>query len=144
MHAGLAVDAAGAVGRILPELTPENEFFWTGGARGELLILRCGSCRSWIHPPQPVCPLCQSREVAPEAMSGRARLVSHTVNHQDWGSLAPPYVIALVELEEQPGLRLLTNLVAAAPAAIRSGMPLVVLFEHVEDVFLPLFAPAET
>ena len=134
---------AGAGGRILPELTPENEFFWTGGARGELLIQRCGSCRSWIHPPLPLCPRCHSREVAPEATSGRGRLISHTVNHQDWGSLAPPYVIALVELEEQPGLRLLTNLVAAAPGAIRSGMPVVVRFERVEDVFLPLFAPAE-
>ncbi len=134
---------AGAGRRILPELTPENEFFWTGGARGELLIQRCGSCRWWIHPPLPLCPRCHSREVAPEATSGCGRLISHTVNHQDWGSLAPPYVIALVELEEQPGLRLLTNLVAAAPEDIRSGMPVTVRFERVEDVFLPFFAPAE-
>ncbi len=133
----------GVARRILPELTPENEFFWTGGARGELLIQRCGSCRNWIHPPLPLCPLCHSRELAPEATRGRGRLISHTVNHQDWGSLAPPYVIALVELEEQPGLRLLTNLVAAAPEDIRSGMPVTVRFERVEDVFLPLFAPAE-
>lgn len=133
----------GGAGRILPELTPENEFFWTGGERGELRIQRCGDCRYWIHPPLPLCPRCRSRKLAPEATRGRGRLVSHTVNHQDWGSLAPPYVIALVELEEQPGLRLLSNLVAAPSETIRSGMPLRVRFERIEDVFLPLFEPDE-
>jgi len=37
--------------RILPQLTPENEHYWKGGARGELCFLRCGDCGTYIHPP---------------------------------------------------------------------------------------------
>ncbi len=128
-------------GRILPELSPENEFFWTGGASGTLRILRCGRCRTWVHPPAPVCGSCWSRQLAPEPVSGRGTLYSHTVNHHRWSELSVPYVIAIVELEEQAGLRLTTNLVGADAGEIRGGMPVQVVFERVEDVWLPLFEP---
>jgi hypothetical protein len=51
-------------------------------------------------------------------------------------------VIALVELVEQPGLRLTTNLVNVDAASVRSGMDVQVHFEPVDDVWLPLFEPA--
>ncbi len=127
--------------RILPELTPENAFFWTGGAEGELRILRCRACATWVHPPAPICPRCRSRDLGPEAVSGRGTLLTHTVNHHPWGALPTPYVIAIVELDEQPGLRLLTNLVDVPAEDLRSGLRVVVRFERVEDVWLPLFAP---
>jgi uncharacterized OB-fold protein len=130
--------------RVLPELTPENAFFWTGGAAGELRILRCGACRTWIHPPSPICPSCRSRELAPEAASGRGTLLTWTVNHHRWGALPVPYVIAIVELDEQPGLRLLTNLVDVPEGRLRIGLRVAVRFEPVEDVWLPLFAPEPT
>ncbi|MGZ4711007.1 MAG: Zn-ribbon domain-containing OB-fold protein, partial [Acidimicrobiales bacterium] len=66
--------------RVLPAVTPENEHFWMGGAEGELRFLRCRSCRFWIHPPQPICPSCLSRELAVEAVSGRATVFTYTVN----------------------------------------------------------------
>jgi uncharacterized OB-fold protein len=66
------------------------------------------------------------------------------VNHHAWiPGFDPPYVVAIVELEEQPELRLTTNVVRCAPQAVRIGMPLRVLFEERDDgVFLPLFEPA--
>jgi len=52
-------------------------------------------------------------------------------------------VVAIVELEEQAGLRLTTNLVGCAPADVAIGMPVRVVFEDAGDgVFLPLFEPA--
>jgi uncharacterized OB-fold protein len=129
--------------RVLPELTPENAFFWTGGAAGELRILRCSACRTWIHPPSPICPHCRSRELAPEVASGRGTLLTWTVHHQRWGALPVPYVIAIVELDEQAGLRLLTNLVDVPEGRLRSGLRVAVRFESVEDVWLPLFAPEQ-
>jgi acetyl-CoA acetyltransferase len=76
-------------------------------------------------------------------VSGRATLASYTINHQPWmPGLDVPYVIALVELVEQAGLRLTTNLVGCAPDAVRIGMPLRVTFRDVsDDVALPLFEP---
>jgi uncharacterized OB-fold protein len=88
-----------------------------------------------------VCPSCSSRAVAPEAVTGRGTVLTFTVNHQPWGILEPPYVIAIVELAEQPGLRLTTNLVGIAPDEVRSGMLVQVRFEHDGDVYLPLFEP---
>jgi uncharacterized OB-fold protein len=128
--------------RPLPALTPETEFFWTAGADGRLRFLRCNDCYTYLHPPAPVCPTCTSRALTPEPVTGRGTVVTFTVNHQDWGLMPPPYVIALVELVEQPGLRLTTNLVNVDAASVRSGMDVQVHFEPVDDVWLPLFEPA--
>lgn len=128
--------------RVLPAVTPATEDFWHGGAEGELRLLRCGACRHWIHPPQPVCPACLSREVASEATSGRAVVHTYTVNWQPWyPNLDPPYVIAIVELPEQDALRLTTNVVGCDPEAVTIGMPVRVRFEQYDDIWLPLFEP---
>jgi uncharacterized OB-fold protein len=81
--------------------------------------------------------------VEPEAASGRAVVFSYTFNHQPWVP-APdhPYPIAIVELPEQEGLRLTTNLVNCEPEAVRVGLPVQVVFEQHEEVFVPLFEPA--
>jgi uncharacterized OB-fold protein len=128
--------------RVLPRVTPRNEHFWTGGARGELCFLRCGACGFFVHPPTPRCPACLGKEVRPEAVSGRARVLSYTWNHQPWVP-APdhPYPIAIVEIAEQPGLRLMTNLVGCGPDDLRIGMEVRAVFERHEDVYIPLFEP---
>ncbi len=55
-----------------------------------------------------------------------------------------PYVIGLVELVEQDGLRLTTNIVNCPPERLAIGMPLQVTFEILnDDVALPLFEPEE-
>ena len=132
--------------RILPRVTPENEHFWHGGAEGELRFLRCDSCRTWVHPPAPLCPACESFELSPEAVSGRAELVTYTENHHPWiPGFPPPYLVAIVELPEQSGLRLTTNLIDCDADSIRIGMPLRVIFEEADDgIYLPLFRPEET
>ena len=77
-------------------------------------------------------------------MSGRGRVESFTVNHQQWIPGSDPYIIAWVSVEEQPELRLTTNLVGVEPEDVKIGMPVRVVFEENEDVFVPLFTPAET
>jgi uncharacterized protein len=126
--------------RILPALTPENRAFWTGGAAGELRILRCASCRRFVHPPAPTCPC--GGALAPEAVSGRGTVFTFTVNHQPFrAEVPPPYVIAIVELAEQADLRLPTNLVHCAPEAVHCGMKVRVVFEPQGEIFVPLFEP---
>jgi uncharacterized OB-fold protein len=129
--------------RILPRLNDRNRAFWTGGEHGELRFVRCQRCGYYLHPPTPICPRCHSKELAPEAVSGRGTLFTYTVNHQNWMPGPPlPYVIAIVSIPEQEGLRLTTNLVDVDPDAIEIGMPVEVTFEHHEDVWIPLFRPA--
>jgi uncharacterized OB-fold protein len=129
--------------RILPRVRDDNEFFWTSGEDGRLRFTRCQSCGYWIHPTGPICPSCHSWELAPEEVSGEAILHTYTVNRQAWiPGFEPPYVVAIVALPEQEGLRLTTNLVNVALEDIRIDMPVRVTFEHWEDVWLPLFEPA--
>jgi uncharacterized OB-fold protein len=127
--------------RVLPEITPSNRHFWTGGAEGELRFLRCGSCRYLIHPPSPRCPRCLAIEVAPHTVSGRATLHSFTVNHQQWLPGTEPYVVGLVTIDEQDDVRLTTNVVGCAFDDLRIGMALEVTFERQDDVWFPLFRP---
>lgn len=130
--------------RPLPMLTDANRFFWTSGADGVLRLLRCTQCRNFIHPPVPVCDKCLSMEQEVATVSGRATLAAVTVNHQMWiPTLPPPYVIGIVEIDEQPSVRLTTNIVGCDPGDLRIGMPLQVVFEEHEDVFLPMFCPVD-
>lgn len=130
--------------RTLPVLTDDNRHFWTSGEHGQLKILRCQSCQHWIHPPRPVCPACYGRDVKPEAVSGLATVFTFTLNMRAWGpGLEVPYVIAIVALDEQPGLQLTTNIVGCKPEDVRIGMRVKVVFEQDEDVWIPQFTPVD-
>jgi uncharacterized OB-fold protein len=125
--------------RLLPRLDEDNTFFWKSGEDGVLRILRCNACQFFIHPPSPICPRCLSRDVAPQAVSGRGHVETYSVNHQQWIPGSDAYIIAWVSLDEQPDIRLTTNLVDIDPEDVRMGLPVEVVFEHNEDVYFPLF-----
>lgn len=127
--------------RKLPLVTAETEAFWTGGKDGRLLIQRCTHCGNYAHPPQPLCPVCRTETMAPQAVSGRGTVKTFTVNHQQWlPGLTQKYVFAAVELPEQAELYVFSNILAE-PEDVRIGLPVQVCFEHHEDVWLPMFAP---
>jgi acetyl-CoA acetyltransferase/uncharacterized OB-fold protein len=128
--------------RPLPQLTPFNEWFWTSGADGNLRVQRCDDCATYIHPPVPVCPACRSRKWSPTVVSGRGTVVGFTVNGHQWlPGFEPPYAIAVVALDEDPNVRLTTNIVDCAADEVHIGQRVAVQFEQNEDVWLPLFAP---
>jgi uncharacterized OB-fold protein len=131
--------------RPVPALEERTQAFWRACRAGRLEFTRCRPCGFLIHPARPICPKCRGRDLDTQQVSGRARLFSFTVNHQPWfPGQEVPYVIALVELVEQPGLRLTTNLVNCPLERVEIGMDLQVVFENVTDeVALPLFAPVE-
>jgi uncharacterized OB-fold protein len=130
--------------RIMPAVTSDNEHFWTGGAEGELRFLRCDDCRWWLHPPGPICPECLSKNLSVEAASGKGVVHTFTVNHQQWiPGFDPPYLVAIIDLPEQNGLRLTTNLVLEDGVEPEIGMPVKVVFDEYDGVWIPLFVPAE-
>lgn len=129
--------------RKLPLLEPLTEFFWTSGADGRLRVQRCSACGHWQHPPLVRCGACHSAALAPQPVSGRGRVKTWTVNHQSWQrGVDPTFAFAAIELEEQPELYVLSNL-TCPPGEVRSGMAVEVTFEHQDDVWIPLFRPAE-
>jgi uncharacterized OB-fold protein len=75
--------------------------------------------------------------------SGRAKLYSYVIHQRPAPGFAPPYAIAVVELDEGP--RMMTNIVGCpqTPEALQLDMPLEVVFEKQTDaITLPLFKPA--
>lgn len=128
--------------RPLPAIDADNAAFWTGGKDGKLLIHRCARCRYHVHPPTSFCPACESRDVAPEPVSGKGEILSLTVNHRAWFPGQPvPYVVAIVGIDEQPDVHLITNIVDCDPLSVRIGDRVTVRFEQAEDLWVPLFAP---
>ena len=126
--------------RPLPEPDPDTAFFWEAIAKRRLEILRCADCGTWIHYPRPACWNCSSTALAPEPVSGLGTVHSFTITHRAVPGFEPPFTVALIELEEQPGLRLVSNIVGLEPAHVHIGMPVEVTFQPVaEDVWLPLF-----
>jgi uncharacterized protein len=130
--------------RLLPQLSDDNRFFWTSGEEGLLRILRCNACGFYNHPPGPICRRCLSSDVAPQIVSGRGHVESFSINYQQWIPGSEPYAIAWVSLDEQPSVRLTTNLVDVEPDAIFVGQAVAVEFEQHEDVYLPVFRPIAT
>jgi uncharacterized OB-fold protein len=122
--------------------------FWEAARHGRLAIQRCQTCAFYNHPPKPLCDRCQSSELHFEVVSGLGRIWSYSVMHQK--SVAGfeknvPYATALVELDEQPMLLLLTNLLGVAPTSITIGDRVQVDFEWLSDeICLPQFVPAVT
>jgi uncharacterized OB-fold protein len=130
------------VERSLPESGPDTAFFWSSGADGRLRFMRCSICGLYIHPPLPVCPSCAGRSIAPVEVSGEGAVVSFTVNYHPWKEEFPvPYVIAVVEMKEQAGLRLTSNIVGCDPDKVTIGMTVQVKFLENDEVYLPLFEP---
>lgn len=126
--------------RPLPLPDPETAFFWKGCLERRLLILRCRACGTFVHLPRPACRSCGGRDLAPAPVSGRGTVWSYTITHRAVPGFGPPFAVALVELEEQRGLRLVTNLTDVPPEAVEIGAPVEVDFREVAPgVVLPLF-----
>ena len=81
----------------VPAPDADTEAFWAGVAREELLVQRCDGCQaseageSWIWPPRPVCPRCQTPDPPWQQVSGDGEIVS-------WVVLRPPVLPAYVDM----------------------------------------------
>ena len=127
----------------IPRLDEETRGYWEACRRHELVLQRCGQCRTLRYYPRAVFPECLSSEVRWEKMSGRGTVYTFTVTYQNQ---APgfrdelPYVLAYVTLDEGP--QMLTNVVGCKPDEVRIGMPVEVTFEEVnEEIAIPRFKP---
>jgi len=142
-------------GLILPDVDhPEAAPFWAGCAAGELRVQACASCGRRRMPPRHMCPSCNSFDAQWDVMSGRGRLWSAVIPHPPllpaYGDQAP-YNVVVVELDDDPSIRFVGNVVTEAGAPLNSIEPHAVeigdeaqaVFSHVaDDVWLPQWVQA--
>ena len=131
----------------MPAASRLTEFFWEGARQHRLLILRCRVCDHYVHYPRPICNKCQSECLVPAQVSGQGTLYSFTVTMQAWHPFWAdklPYVLASVELIEQEGLKILSNVIDCDQDRLCVGMALQVVFREVAPgLTLPLFRPVQ-
>jgi len=140
-------------------VVPDNDSEWTeyfAHARQHRLMMRaCAACGLMRYPPSPACPWCMALEWTWREVSGRGTIYSYeVVAHaiQPGFKDATPYVVVLVELDEQRGvptpdeaLRIIGNLVTADGAMesereVAIGRRVRVMFQDVADhLALPQF-----
>ncbi len=124
----------------LPSRSLESAPIWASGADGVLRIDRCGSCEYYIHPPSPRCPECGSWEVAPSAVSGRGTVYTFTIGLQEFIPGFPPHCVALVEIDEQPDVRVIGRVAGCRASEVEIGRVVQASFNRVNDeVWLPYF-----
>jgi uncharacterized OB-fold protein len=130
--------------RPAPDAT--TAFYWEAASRGRLVLQRCRSCGKLQFPPDVCCVHCQAEDFDHAEVSGRGTIFSFAVVDRPLHAGfvdALPYVVALVELDDQPGLRVLTNIVdVPAGVGLECGMHVEVAFEDRGGVVLPQFRPA--
>ena len=128
-----------------PVLDGTTAAYYEHCARGELRFQRCDACGAWRHPPRVLCAVCGSPRWSWGRSTGRGRIFTWTVVHQ---AMSPaflaevPYAVIVVETDE--GVRVVTNLRGAEPAVLRLDLPVEVTFEAVDDTLtLPMFRPVD-
>jgi uncharacterized protein len=132
------------VGAARPVPNDKTRFYWDGAREGRLLVQRCAACGDYQFPPEVGCSNCGGDSLVATEVAGRGTVYSFTVVRQAFDPAFAsqlPFVIGLIELEDAPGMRMLTNIVDTEPAAVRVGMPVEVTFEDHGDWALPQFRP---
>lgn len=141
---GYAVNRGPSVeGFLMPAADEEAAPFWQATKEGRLVIQACGNCGRLRHPPRPMCPSCHSTERAWKDMGRNGTVWSYVVPHppllEPYSSLAP-YNVIVVELDEEPRIRFVGNLVenvdapldSLDPSTIRIGEPVEMVFRTLE------------
>jgi uncharacterized OB-fold protein len=137
----------------LPDPTCElTNTFWERAAQRQLAIPRCDRCGAYVWYPEPECPACAGELLTWVPMSGRGTLYSWVVVHH---AFLPefadkvPFVPALVALEEDPAVRVVTSMVDCAPEDLAVDMPVSVVFRPMTfagvegEVLAPFFRPVK-
>ena len=134
--------------RPLPAPDELTRFYWAAAAEHRLVLQRCGSCSKLQYPPEICCVHCQAEEFEVAEVSGRGVIYSYSVVDRPLHAGfvdALPYVVVLVELADQPGLIILSNLVDVPDGtSLSCGMPVEVVFEDRGGVTLPQFRLSES
>lgn len=135
--------------RPRPVPTELTSGFWEAAERRELGIQRCRDCGLRFHPPVPVCSRCYSEKLGFDPVSGLGTIYAYTVMTE---ALVPgfetgvPLVVVAVELDEQEGLVVVSNLVGFDGVDVPIGARVELTFEEPADggAVLPQFRMRET
>jgi uncharacterized OB-fold protein len=123
----------------------DNVEFFRGLLNRRLLVNRCADCSLWPHPPCPICPTCWSDYVQPTDVSGRGTIHSVSIVRAgaplDGVDYAKGHPIAVVEIEEQEGVRVTATLVDGSGDDFAIGVAVELTWVERDGEPVPAFRP---
>lgn len=122
----------------------DNVDLFRGFLDNRLLINKCAGCGKFYQPPWPICPKCWSTDVTPTEVSGRGVVFTFTILHTGWArdvDYVAGHPVAVVELEEQAGLRITGTIVDCPHEDIHIGMPVELTWIERSGAPIPAFRP---
>lgn len=117
----------------LPGLEPLSRPFFT---TGKVTLQQCSSCAHIQHPPEEICQACQSFDLGFFQSAGDGRIESVSVVHH---AVHPalkdhvPYAVAVVSVDDAPGILVIGNAIGVAPESVRIGDRVSAVFEEAVD-----------
>ncbi len=124
-----------------PEMDAAAVAWWDATREKRLVVQRCDSCARSQHYPRALCVACAGSQLSFVEATGRGTVYSFTVVHRaPSAEFAPPYVVALVRLDEGP---LLLTRIVGPDASVACDMAVELRWEPLGDGrHLPVFAVA--
>lgn len=132
----------------LPVPTLLTAPFWQAAHEHRLIVQRCSHCGKFRFYPSAGCNHCASLEFTWQPVSGHGHVYSWIVVRRivdaAW-QRRTPYVSAIVELAEQPGLLMPGLLTDCAPERVQPDLPVQVWFEDMTpEISIPRWRPASS
>jgi hypothetical protein len=141
----IAAPTAGTWKGPVPVPDYDSAFYWSGLQERRLLVLACNRCSYLIHPPVAGCPQCSGTDLGERELAGTGTIYSYTVVNREFApGIKPPFIVAIVQLDEQADLRMMSNLVDVKIGEVRMGQRVRVVFQQITpDATLAFFTPVE-
>ncbi len=122
--------------------------FWRAANEQRLALPHCAHCDRLVWYPEAQCPACQG-VLEWRELSGRGSVAAFSVVHRPLfpdAAAWTPYVAALIALEEDPAVRLVSQVVDCAPGEVACDLPVEVCFRRLalpdDDGYIaPMFRP---
>ncbi|MBF8267577.1 MAG: hypothetical protein HW388_1085 [Dehalococcoidia bacterium] len=121
--------------RPIPVPDELSKPFWDACNERRLVVQNCTACNRMQYPPEKTCLGCGSgKSLAWREVSGRGRVDDYVVVHDSrlrlWQA-EQPYNVALIALEEDPGVLFLSNLPGIPVDQVPVGASVQADFEEV-------------
>ena len=128
----------------LPEFRPETKPYWESTKNHKLVIPRSKTTGEYFFYPRAVSPGDDmTHDIEWVESSGKGKVWTFSIHHMGPSKAYkgdPPYVVALIELDE--GVKMMSNVVDVDVNDVTVGMEVEVIFDDVtEEVTLPKFKP---
>ena len=121
--------------KVIPVPDELTKPFWDAVNEKRLVVQRCTKCDLLQYPPRENCGQCRSPgNLEWKPVNGRGHIVAYIViedGRLDRRMPDQPYNLALVTLDEDPGINFYSNLPGVPPDHVPVGAAVEVMFEEV-------------